>query len=140
MKNIQEYKKLISYIVIGLAMTFLTYKLWGLFGWLLLTSTTLSEHNSLSISYFIAAFLVIGVSLCLNRKITFKTQARRHESKMQTIVNFYGVYCVGALAGALVTFVSSRYGSNISLNIIKLAALGSTVVINYLGQRFWIYK
>ena len=138
--SFHELKKLCTYILIGLGTTGLTWLLWTFFNYVLQTSVPINPEQSLAFTQFAASFLVIGVSLYLNRKITFRTQARRHKSKWVTAAHYYGVYTLGALLASFCTYLVSRYGPTLPLEVIKLGGLGVNVVINYLGQRFWIFK
>lgn len=135
-----ESKKLISYLIIGLGTTGLTWVLWTFFDFVLRIGLELTIEQSLAPAQFAASFLVIGASLYLNRKITFRAHARRHASKWVTAAHYYGVYTLGALLASLCTYLVSRYGPAFPLEVIKLGGLGVNVVINYLGQRFWIFK
>lgn len=138
--SLSESKKLISYIIIGLGTTALTWGLWTLFDYLAQTVLQLGPETSLAGTQFLASFLVIGVSLYLNRKITFRTHARRHRSKWATAFHYYAVYTAGALLASAATYLLSKTVPNLPLELVKFSGLSLNVVINYLGQRLWIFK
>ena len=136
-----EFKKIATYGVIGVGLTLLTYILWtGFiaagegFGYGLLT-----KEAWVASSQFVASFLVIGLSLYLNRKITFRDHRRRHKSKWMTVVHFYGVYSLGAIFASICTYLLQQVSADIPLEMIKITGLIINVGINYIGQRFWIF-
>ena len=135
-----ELRKLTSYVLIGLGTTALTWVLWTLGDSVLRRGLDVSASTSLAVSQFAASFLVIGVSLYLNRKITFKDHARRHRSKWTTAAHYYAVYTLGSLVASGCTYLLSRHVEGLPLEVIKLTGLGVNVAINYLGQRLWIFR
>ena len=138
--SLSESKKLFSYVVIGLGTTALTWILWSVFDYFLRRSFGVDSSASLAASQFAASFLVIGASLYLNRKITFKDHARRHRSKWTTAAHYYAVYTLGSLVASGCTYLLSRHVEGLPLEAIKLTGLGVNVAINYLGQRLWIFR
>lgn len=136
----RESKHIASFLAVGLFTTFLMYVLWNFFIYLSNYQGLINEQKSISVSYFLAAFLVIGVSLYLNRKITFKHRQRRYLKKTTTIIQFYFIYTFGALIGALVVYLLQIILRSVNIEIIKILSLGINVMINYLGQRLWIFK
>ncbi len=136
----KESKKLTTYALVGVFTTGLTWFLWTLF---IIFGKAISQNDSpiwVSFSQFIASFLVIGVSLYLNRKITFKESKRRHEKRSTTIIHFYLIYGFGAFVASLITLLLQKNVGFLNLEIIKLLGIVINVGINYLGQRFWVFK
>jgi putative flippase GtrA len=132
-----EKQKLISYIVIGLSTAIITFLLTSMFYRLFQIIST--PKTRLSVSYFISSFIVIALSLGLNRKITFKGISRRHRKKIITIINYYCLYTLTALSASIFVYFFQTLISNININIYKIIAIFINVFFNYMGIRFYIF-
>jgi putative flippase GtrA len=132
----QELKFIFTFIKIGLFTTGLTYLLITLFSWLL---ANVIENISLrsSIAYFIGSFLMIGFSLFMHRKTTFKTLQRRHKSKIFTVMNYYLAYGITSIISSLVVLLLA--GAVENQEIVKFLGLIVNTVLNYASQRLWIF-
>jgi len=135
-----EYKRLLKYIVIGIFTTLITWIIWTvLFN--LSSGLDINKEIRFSTSQFIASSSTILLSFYLNRKITFKDKARRHKQKRFTILNAFAVYLASPLLASLFTFLTQLLLPGIfNDEILKLMGLAAGMVINYTGQRFWLYK
>lgn len=135
----EESKRIGGFLSVGLLTTFATYLFISFFNYIF-TFIKPADFRS-SISYFLGAFLMIGVSLYLNRKVTFKKIQRRHEKKSTTIIHYYAIYTTTAFATSLfVYFIQQKLTFDHSFEIIKIIGLCVNVILNYIGQRFWIFQ
>lgn len=136
----QESLRFIKYVLIGLFTTGMTYALWSLFDYLLVPLFPDQREKVLSATFFVASFIMIGISLLLNRKITFKDKQRRHEKKSTTIIHFYALYSFSALCASLfVLLIQFALPNQIDV-VYKLSGLVVNVGLNYASQRFWIFR
>jgi putative flippase GtrA len=133
-----ETQKLISYILIGIVTALITFILTGIFNNIFIL--TVNKNLSLSFSYFVSSLLVTGVSLFLNRKITFKGINRKHNKIINTVIFYYLLYITTAFIASLLTFYIQNYYSGFDTTYYKLFAIIINVVGNYLGLKFFIFK
>lgn len=135
-----EVQRIIKYISIGLFTTLITYLIWTLL--LELTKNfNLDKEIRFSGTQFIASSSTVLLSFYLNRKITFKDKTRRHSKKRITLINVAGLYLASPALASTLTYLIQIILPGIFMDeILKIIGLGAGMVINYSGQRFWIYK
>jgi putative flippase GtrA len=138
--NKKELKSLASYIIIGLFTTLITWLIWT-FLFYISTDLNIDKEIRFSASQFIASFSTITLSFYLNRIFTFKDKARRHKRKRVTVLNAVMIYLISPLAASLLTLIIQLILPGIFMDeILKIIGLATGMVINYTGQKFWIYR
>jgi putative flippase GtrA len=138
--NKKEVKSIASYIVIGLFTTLITWLIWT-FLFHLSNGLDADKEIRFSTSQFIASSSTIILSFYLNRIITFKDKARRHKQKRMTILNAIAIYLISPLTASLLTLLIQFILPGIFMDeILKIIGLATGMVINYTGQKFWIYR
>jgi putative flippase GtrA len=141
MKNTKEQKRFLSYVVIGLFTTALTYLIWTIFIQIGFSTFPIFEKRFIvSVCQFLASLVVIGVSLYLNRKITFKDVSRKHKKKSTTIIHFYLLYGTNTLIASVITLIIQSMFPFLFLEIVKFIGIFVNMVLNYLGQKKIIYN
>lgn len=135
-----ETQRLIRYITIGIFTTLVTWIIWStLFKFS--QNTNFDSNIRLSASQFIASCSTIPLSFYINRKVTFKDKKRRYESKKYTVLNVFALYLVSpAIASMLTYLIQLLLPGLLPIEILKLIGLGAGMLLNYSGQKLWIYK
>ena len=135
-----EANRIKKYIIIGLFTTLITWIIWTVL-FALSWSIPADKEIRFSVSQFIAASSTVLVSFYLNRRITFKDKARRHEDKKITVLNVFAIYLASPLVASLLTYLIQIILPNVFWDeFLKIIGLGTGMVINYSGQSLWIYK
>ncbi len=147
----QEWTRFLKYVGIGLLTTLATLFLWNLL--IIISSSTGIDYKiRFSVAQYLASVLLIYPSFWLNRKITFKDKNDRHGGLRTSTVKAFVVYTISPLTGSLVTFILQSilpdifnpnwfaFGLKIGILSLQLIGVGVGVVINYFGQKLWIYK
>jgi putative flippase GtrA len=138
--NKKELKSLASYIIIGLFTTLITWLIWS-FLYNLSNSLDFDKEIRFSTSQFIASSSTIILSFYLNRIITFKDKARRHKQKRITVLNAVAIYLISPLTASLLTLLIQIILPGVFMDeILKVIGLATGMIINYTGQKFWIYR
>jgi putative flippase GtrA len=138
--NKKELKSLASYIIIGLFTTLITWLIWS-FLYNLSNSLDVDKEIRFSTSQFIASSSTIILSFYLNRIITFKDKARRHKQKRITVLNAVAIYLISPLTASLLTLLIQIILPGVFMDeILKVIGLATGMIINYTGQKFWIYR
>lgn len=102
-------------------------------------------YNIFSVSYWIASAsnYIVGsiVSYFLNKYYTFKNDEKSLGQIVRFILNISICYLV-AYGGAkpLVAFVLAGVNKSVQDNLAMFAGMGFFVVLNYLGQRIFVFK
>ncbi len=135
-----EIQRIVKYICIGLFTTFITYIIWTAL--IELTkNVNLDKEIRFSGSQFVASSSTILLSFYLNRRITFKDKARRHNKKRITLINVVGLYLASPALASLLTYLIQIILPGVFIDeLLKIIGLGAGMVINYTGQRFWVYR
>lgn len=138
-KTINESIRFITYCIIGLLITSIVYFLWNL-GLLLLEKYVIITDVVISLVQFVASFIGIGVSLILNRFVTFRNDSRAHSSVLITIALFFGVYSITIAISSLSTYALLVIFDSQYLFFIQIFTLLINVALNYIAQRFVIFR
>lgn len=138
--NKKEFKSLVSYIIIGLFTTLVTWLIWT-FLFDLSKGLDFDREIRFSSSQFIASSSTIILSFYLNRIITFKDKTRRHKKKRITVLNAAAIYLISPLTASLLTLLIQIILPGVFRDeILKVIGLAAGMIINYTGQKFWIYR
>lgn len=102
-------------------------------------------YNFCSVNYWIssASNYVIGsiVSYFLNKHFTFKSTERSMQQIVKFILNISICYFVAyGVAKPIVTVFLSGVGGKAEGNIAMLIGMGLFVILNYFGQRFYVFR
>jgi len=123
----------IKFIIVGIANTIVgTLVMFGLYN-----IAGASYWFSSAMNYIVGSIL----SYFLNKYFTFKYAEKNFKSILRFIVNISICYLV-AYGGAkrLVLFLLSTQQDNIRDNISMLVGMCLFVVLNYLGQKFFVFR
>jgi putative flippase GtrA len=135
-----ESRRFALYVVIGLITALLMYCLWGVFFWASQRLFPRLEEDLLfSGSQFLASGLVIFLSYYFNNRFTFADKQTRH-AKTFSVLNFYLLYGFSTTVSSVFTYALQNTIPNLNLEIVKLAGISVIVLINYSGQRLWLYR
>lgn len=102
-------------------------------------------YNVFSLSYWIssASNYVVGsiVSYFLNKYFTFQSKEKSWKQISKFVLNITVCYLLAyGMAKPLVSFVLSGFNEKIQDNVSMLFGMGFFVVLNYLGQRLFVFK
>lgn len=102
-------------------------------------------YNVFSLSYWIssASNYVVGsiVSYFLNKYFTFQSKEKSWTQISKFVLNITVCYLLAyGMAKPLVSFVLSDFNEKIQGNVSMLFGMGFFVVLNYLGQRLFVFK
>ena len=102
-------------------------------------------YNIFSINYWIssASNYIIGsiVSYFLNKYFTFQNKEKSIKQIALFIINISLCYLVAyGLAKPVVSFTLSGFSEKVQGNISMLIGMGLFVVLNYFGQRLFVFK
>ncbi|WP_251391259.1 GtrA family protein [Mediterraneibacter agrestimuris] len=102
-------------------------------------------YNVFSLSYWIssASNYVVGsiVSYFLNKYFTFQSKEKSWKQISKFVLNITVCYLLAyGMAKPLVSFVLSGFDEKIQGNVSMLFGMGFFVVLNYLGQRLFVFK
>lgn len=153
-KPTPELKRFATYIIIGLGTTLATWLTWNLLIFLNDRALGFDETIWFSISQYIASILLIYPSFYLNRIFTFKDKKDQSSDYKITTTKAYIVYITAPLIGSLLVFlINTVFPEFIAFEVLILGfalpfgkfflqglGLGAGVIINYFGQKFWIYR
>lgn len=134
-KNVMQFfdKTFFKFLIVGVANT------------LLGTAIMFGLYNLAHCSYWFssAANYIFGsvLSYFLNKNFTFKNQEKNIRVILRFVLNITGCYLIAyGLAKPFVRIVLSGMSQNIQENISMLVGMGTFVILNYIGQRFWAFK
>lgn len=125
-------KSLGRFIIVGIINT--------LFG----TAIMFGFYNILHMNYWVSSaanyFFGSILSYFLNKYFTFQSKERSVKSVLRFIINISLCYLVAyGLAKPLIHMVLSSVPVKIQENIAMLAGMSIFVVLNYCGQRFFVF-
>ncbi len=109
------------------------------------TAIMFSFYNLLRFSYWVSSVsnyvLASILSYFLNKYFTFQSRDNSAKSIVRFVVNISVCYLV-AYGGAkpLVRYLFSGLGTTIQDNLAMLAGMCIFVVLNYCGQRFFVFR
>lgn len=102
-------------------------------------------YNVFHLSYWISSasnyFFGSILSYFLNRMFTFRSSGHTKETLPRFVINISLCYLVAyGLAKPLVVYILSNAATNIQENIAMLVGMCLFVGLNYIGQRFFVFK
>ena len=109
------------------------------------TSVMFIMYNVFSFNYWIssAANYVVGsiVSYFLNKYFTFQDKEKSWKTVVRFVLNISVCYLIAyGLARPLVRMALCGFSQTIQENIAMLAGMCLFVVVNYIGQRFFVFN
>ena len=109
------------------------------------TSVMFIMYNVFSFNYWIssAANYVVGsiVSYFLNKYFTFQDKEKSWKTVVRFVLNISVCYLIAyGLARPLVRMALGGFSQTIQENIAMLAGMCLFVVVNYIGQRFFVFR
>lgn len=109
------------------------------------TGVMFISYNIFSASYWLSSALnyIIGsiVSYFLNKYFTFEYKKKNRIVMVKFVVNISICYLLAyGVAQKVIFFLLSGYPIRIKDNISMLAGMVLFVLINYFGQRLWVFK
>ncbi len=125
--------------------TFWKFILVGVANTLVGTGIMFGFYNLLHFSYWISSVsnYIFGsiLSYFLNKHFTFQSRDNSAKSVLRFVVNISVCYLV-AYGGAkpLVRYLFSGLGTTLQDNLAMLAGMCIFVVLNYCGQRFFVFR
>ena len=125
--------------------TFWKFILVGVINTLFGTGIMFLFYNVLHLSYWISSasnyFFGSILSYFLNRMFTFRINSHTKETLPRFVINISLCYLVAyGLAKPLVVYILSNAATNIQENIAMLVGMCLFVGLNYIGQRFFVFK
>lgn len=126
-------KTFLKFIAVGVANT--------VFG----TAVMFIFYNLFHLSYWIssASNYIFGsiLSYFLNKYFTFKSTDKSVKSILRFVLNISVCYLVAyGCAKPLSAFILSGYSVMVKDNISMLVGMGLFILLNYFGQRFFVFK
>ncbi len=102
-------------------------------------------YNVFHLNYWIssASNYIFGsiLSYFLNRFFTFKSDETKTNTIPKFIVNISLCYLIAyGLAKPIISYVLSSFAQNIQDNVAMLTGMCLFVGLNYIGQRFFVFK
>ena len=125
-------KEVFGYIISGILATGSDY---------LVYNTIIHFSNIYVIAKAISFFMGTVIAFFYNKYITFKVP---YHSKSE-IIKFFSLYITSMLVNVSINRfaiwgLNGIFALKISINLAFLFATIITVVINFLGQKFWVFK
>ena len=117
----------------------------GILNTLVGTGVMFFSYNILGLGYWISSALnyIIGsiLSYFLNKYFTFKSKRNGIGSILRFVINISLCYFIAyGIAKPVVTHILLGYSYVIRDNISMLFGMGLFVVLNYIGQRYIVFK
>lgn len=102
-------------------------------------------YNVLHFSYWVSSasnyFFGSILSYMLNRMFTFRSGETTTKTLPRFVINISLCYLLAyGLAKPLVSYILSRFSQSIQENIAMLVGMCLFVGLNYIGQRFFVFK
>ena len=125
--------------------TFWKFMLVGIANTLFGTGIMFLFYNVFHFSYWVssASNYVFGsiLSYFLNRFFTFKSEENTKDTLIPFVINISLCYLI-AYGGAkpLVAYVLKDFTKSVQENIAMIVGMGLFVILNYVGQRFFVFK
>ncbi|MBR1628415.1 MAG: GtrA family protein [Lachnospiraceae bacterium] len=125
--------------------TFIRFIIVGVLNTIVGTGVMFAAYNIFHLSYWISSGLnyIIGsiVSYYLNKYFTFQYKKRDIKATIRFVVNIAICYLLAyGLAKPLVSLMLSMFSKTIQDNIAMLVGMCLFVCLNYMGQRFFVFK
>ena len=138
-------KSLKSLLAKFLDETFWKFLLVGVINTLIGTSVMFVFYNVFHLSYWIssASNYIIGsiVSYFLNKYFTFQYRERSWRSVLRFVLNISVCYLIAyGAAKPLVCWIFSGFGAKVQDNLAMLGGMCFFVLLNYCGQRFFVFR
>lgn len=125
----------------------ITYKfiLVGIINTIFGTAIMFISYNTLNLSYWISSALnyILGsiLSYFLNKYFTFQSQGKSFNEIIRFVVNIVGCYFIAyGIAKPVVMATLTDVSKMVQENIAMLVGMVMFVGLNYLGQRFFVFK
>ena len=125
--------------------TTVKFLLVGVINTLVGTGTMFGLYNCLVCSYWVSSSVnyIVGsiVSYFLNKYFTFKNRQKSVKTVLKFVVNIAVCYLVAyGLAKPVAAWLFSGFSVTVQENIAMLAGMCIFVGMNYLGQRFVVFR
>lgn len=125
--------------------TFLKYFLVGIVNTCIGCTVMFVFYNVFHLNYWIssASNYVVGSisSYLLNRRITFKSTAYTGKTLLKFVIHIPTCYLIAyGVAKPAMLWLLAGCGQAVQENIAMVAGLGLFVILNYLGQRFFVFR
>ncbi len=125
--------------------TFLRFVLVGIANTLFGTAVMFIAYNVIGLSYWVssASNYVFGsiLSYFLNKHFTFRSTDSSPKSVLRFVINISICYLLAyGMAQPLVRWIFSGAATNIQDNVSMLVGMGLFVILNYLGQRLFVFR
>lgn len=109
------------------------------------TSIMFISYNLLHFNYWVssAANYILGsiLSYFLNKYFTFQNKEKSVKLVLKFILNITICYLIAyGVAKPVVKFLLHNMSKNVQENCAMLCGMGLFVILNYLGQRFGVFK
>lgn len=109
------------------------------------TSIMFISYNLLQFNYWVssAANYILGsiLSYFLNKYFTFQNKEKSVKLVLKFILNITICYLIAyGVAKPVVKFLLHNMSKNVQENCAMLCGMGLFVILNYLGQRFGVFK
>lgn len=124
--------------------TFCKFILVGFLNTLVGAGTMFIMYNFLNCSYWVssASNYVIGsiVSYYLNKYFTFKNSEKRFSQLLLFVTNISLCYIIAyGMAKPFIRIFTAAFSVKTQENLAMLAGMGIFVILNYLGQRLFVF-
>lgn len=128
-----------------LDLTTLKFLLVGVINTVVGTGVMFILYNIFSVNYWIASAsnYIVGsiVSYFLNKYFTFQNKEKSFRQLAAFVLNISVCYAAAyGFAKPFVSFVLAGAGERVQGNVSMLVGMGLFVVLNYFGQRFFVFK
>lgn len=125
--------------------TFWKFILVGLINTLFGTGIMFLFYNMFHLGYWISSmsnyFFGSILSYLLNRMFTFRSEEKTTKTVPRFVINISVCYLLAyGIAKPLVTHVLINLSKNMKENIAMLVGMCLFVMLNYIGQRFFVFK
>lgn len=126
-------------------MTTIKFLVVGVINTLVGTGVMFVLYNFFSVSYWVssAANYVVGsiLSYFLNKYFTFQNKEKSLMQIIRFIINIAACYLLAyGAAKPFVTMVLSRMNEKVQGNVSMLVGMCLFVILNYFGQRWFVFK
>lgn len=125
--------------------TFLRFILVGIINTIIGTSTMFIAYNLFSLSYWISTFLnyFVGsiVSFILNKFYTFKKRDKDYKELVYFVLNI--IFCYTIAYSVSLEIIKKVFSNSSQSHIDNYSMLGGMilfVLLNYFGQKYWVFK
>lgn len=109
------------------------------------TAIMFLAYNLLHLDYWVSSalnyILASVMSYFLNKKFTFKSEKKSIEEMLKFALNIIVCYFVSyGIAKPLVNYVLADMGHTIQENGAMFVGMCMFVIVNYLGQRYFVFR